>query len=120
MNKKYSIILILSLLIACSASMQETFSGNWDFSITGDYNDEIPIFINDQNNFDIVHTTKIQGQFVELSMKGDVSEDGLISGTIAMRDVHIGMIKGKINYQTGEGKWDGYGYSGTWTAIKKE
>jgi hypothetical protein len=121
MNKLYLVFLILAIVLsACSLFENESFSGDWDFKLTGDYDGEITVTLQEDMTYSETTAVSVSGRDFDVKFSGKIQEDGKLVGLIYAQGQQMGEMSGKMNYETGEGKWNAAGIGGNWTAVKKK
>ncbi|MBN1301496.1 MAG: hypothetical protein JW995_09810 [Melioribacteraceae bacterium] len=119
--KKKLIILISSVMIitSCSIFEKETLSGEWQLNLIGDYQQTFSLFVDEDYSFNQNAVVNMNGREYDIKITGMISEDGSMMGKIYAMGQQVGELTGKVNYETGEGKWAAAGLGGIWTSSKK-
>ena len=112
-----SAILIISF--GCSQAPQEMYSGSWNLNFSGDLSPEFIFVVKNDLTFSIAKNINVNGEAQDVFISGEVVEDGTLNGSIYAGGNLVGNISGAIAPETGTGVWEGGGFEGTWTAVKK-
>lgn len=120
MKKNAALIAVLAVMMmtACSLFQKDSFYGQWKISLTGDHSESFNFVLTESHKISVTKSTSFQGQELEISLQGDVDETGAVNLGIYMSGQKIGDLTGKVNFETGQGKWQAYSYGGEWTATK--
>lgn len=120
---KRSLILffvVITLFCACSLFEKESFEGDWNLKLEGDYNGELVMSVDDGNKLKGTAVVNYNGYNYNLMYKGNISDEGNLSAYIEAQGRQVGEITGKINFINGQGRWTAAGMQGNWTALKLE
>lgn len=115
-----AIVLLGIIVIGCSQTPQEMYSGNWKLKFSGDLESEFDFTIKNDLTFSFAKNITVQGLPRDVFISGEVIEDGTLNGSIFANGSLVGNISGSIAPKAGTGVWEGGGLEGTWTAEKKK
>jgi len=116
----YTSLLFIAILIGCSQTPQERYSGNWELKFSGDLSPEFDFTIRNDLTFSFAKNINVNGESREIFISGEVVEDGTLNGSIFTGGSLVGNISGVIAPEVGTGVWEGNGFEGTWIAQKKK
>ena len=120
-KKLFPISFVIAILLsACSLFESGSFSGPWDFKLTGDYNGEITVIVKEDMTYSESTMVNVNGREFDVKFSGKIQEDGKLIGLIYAQGQQMGEMSGKMNYENGEGRWNAASIGGSWTAIKKQ
>ena len=109
----------LALLSSCSLFQKESFEGKWELKLSGDLQEVFEFDIAANNDFSFSKDVFYQGNIYGVTIKGNVSNEGVLQADLIAMGQKMGIIDGKLTYQNGSGKWDASYAKGNWTAVKK-
>lgn len=112
-------VVMLILLGGCSLFQKDSFDGVWHFEFSGDVADSFDVTINPDLTFEFTRNVNSDMGEVSVIFSGKVNQEGNLDADIFVSGSKIGRMNGTINYETGEGKWYGSSYSGSWRAVKR-
>ena len=116
----YTCLIFIVILIGCSQTPQEMYSGNWELKFSGDLSPEFDFTIRNDLTFSFAKNINVNGESREIFISGEVVEDGTLNGSIFSGGSLVGNISGVIAPEAGTGVWEGNGFEGTWIAQKKK
>ena len=121
MKRLFTLSIVIAILFsACSLFQSESFTGEWELKLLGDYEDQIEFLVKDDMTFSVNTVVDYNGRDFDVKFSGKISEVGKLVGLIYVQGQQMGELNGKMNYENGEGKWNAAGMGGTWSAVKKK
>ncbi len=106
------------LLLSCALFESNSFQGEWEMVLEGDYSGTTVFNIDDDNNLKGTSVVNVNGYDYDVMYKGKVSEEGDLTGLIEARGQQVGELTGKIDFEKGSGNWSAAGMTGNWKASK--
>lgn len=120
MNRKLSILIVPVLFLAsCSLFQKNSYVGEWKLTLSGDYSSTFVFNIGEDSKILFTDSIVYQGNSYGAKFAGQISEEGKITCDISVQGMKVASLSGNVDYNKGEGSWNGTGMKGKWTALKK-
>lgn len=120
MTRKLSVFIVpLFILASCSLFQKESYIGEWKLTLSGDYSTTFVFSVGEDSKISFTDAIVYQGNSYDAKFAGQISEDGKITCDISVQGMKVASLTGTIDFNKGEGIWNGAGMKGKWTAFKK-
>jgi hypothetical protein len=119
MKKVLTVVFLIIITNSCALFESESFEGNWNLNLTGDYSGELNFVVDKDGKLSGASLVEVQGYKYDVYYTGTVTPEGDLTAKIEASGREVGELIGKVNFEKGNGTWSASGLKGSWSAIKQ-